>query len=459
MKTRARWVGAVVATSLLAAVAMYRPDQALRVAGGLAAHHVCSMTFVGRQDPDATYRELVAPMIGGFASKLLRVHVDRASQRVEVDSLLSGIISAAYAPGYGCRLDLPDNRTLPAAEPLAFARSTGADPAHLVLAPDPAIAAALDRVFAEHAGQPAKRVKAVVIVKDGHIVAERYAPAFGVDSPLLSYSVAKSFTNALVGILAKQGRVNMRGPLAEASWGKSGDVRGRITLEDLLRMRSGLDAEEAESPFSPVAQMEFLHADMAGFAAARPGKEAPGARFEYTSANTVLLNRLVGRVVGGGPAGLREFARRELFNPLGMGEVTMEVDGAGTFVGSTYLYATARDYARFGALYLDDGIAPDGRRILPEGWVAWSRRSTLGTSYGAGFWTNDGSSHSANRRVEAGFPRDGFYASGVMGQRIYIVPSDRLVIVRFGYSAPPDFGIEDDLMLIKATREAANAPK
>jgi len=95
-------------------------------------------------------------------------------------------------------------------------------------------------------------------------------------------------------------------------------------------------------------------------------------------------------------------------------------------------------------------VAPDGHRILPEGWVAWSRRSTLGTPYGAGFWTNDGPSEFAARRVAAGFPKDGFFASGTMGQRIYIVPSQRLVVVRFGYSAPPDFGIADDVALIAA---------
>ena len=410
------------------------------------------MTFVGRQDPAATYRELVTPMIGGFASQLLRVDVDRRAQRVEVDSYLSGMVSALHTPGYGCRLDLPGNQPLPAA---VRPHLLGHDATPLALAADPKIVAALDRVFVEHAGKPPKRVKAVVIVKDGRIIVERYAHGFDVDTPLLSYSVAKSFTNALLGVLAKQGRVDMRSPLADSTWGKPGDLRNRITLEDLLRMQSGLDAEEAESPLSPVAQMEFLHADMAGFAATRPAKEAPGGRFEYTSANTLLLNRMVGRTVGGGPEGLRNFAHRELFAPLGMRTVTMEVDGAGTFIGSTYVYATARDYARFGALYLDDGIAPDGRQLLPEGWVAWSRTSTLGTSYGAGFWTNDAPSPSAQRRVEAGFPQDGFYASGTMGQRIYIVPSDRLVIVRFGYSDPPDFGLEDDLALIKATREAA----
>ena len=217
-----------------------------------------------------------------------------------------------------------------------------------------------------------------------------------------------------------------------------------------MRMRSGLAAEEAESAFSPVAQMEFLHGDMAGFAAAQPAKEAPGKTFEYTSADTLLLDRKIGELVGGGAAGVRDYARKRLFRSLGMHEVTMEFDGKGTFIGSTYVYASARDFAKFGVLYLNDGVAPTGERLLPRGWVAWSRSSTLGAPYGAGFWTNDGPSQTAKWRVEGGFPKDGFFASGTMGQRIYIVPSQHLVITRFGYSAPPDYGIEDDVALIKA---------
>jgi CubicO group peptidase (beta-lactamase class C family) len=161
----------------------------------------------------------------------------------------------------------------------------------------------------------------------------------------------------------------------------------------------------------------------------------------------LILDRLLGRSIGGGAAGIRDFAERELFSALHMSDVTMEFDGTGVFVGSSYVYASARDYARFGELFANDGIAPDGRRILPEGWVEWSRRSTLGTPYGAGFWTNDGPSAVAARRVRLGFPADGFFASGVLGQRIYIVPSRHVVVARFGYSRPPDFGIESDLRL------------
>ncbi|QWT21516.1 beta-lactamase family protein [Bacillus sp. NP157] len=449
----------IIATAVALAIAVgawatTRPDQAIRVAAGVAAHHVCSMTFVGRQDPDTIYRELVTPMIGATPAKLLKVHVDREAQTVTVNGLVSALATARYTPGYGCRLALPGNRPLAAVTARVAARDDGFAPEAVVTTDKPAVTAALDRVFAEAPGAPPKVVKAVVIVKDGKVVAERYAPGYGIHSALISFSVAKSFTNAFLGMLAMDGKVDVKRPLGAAEWSAPGDPRGAITIEDLMRMQSGLAAEEAESAFSPVAKMEFLHADMAGFAAMQPAKEAPGKTFEYTSADTVLLDRMLGERIGGGAAGLRDFARRRLFDPMHMGEVTMEVDGQGTFVGSTYVFTSARDYARFGLLYLKDGVAPDGTRLLPPGWVDWSRRSALGAPYGAGFWTNDGPSDVARQRVEGGFPKDGFFASGTMGQRIYIVPSAHLVITRFGYSAPPNYGIEDDVRLVKAAIEA-----
>jgi len=451
MGRRTYIVAGVVAALGVVGWFVARPDQALRVAAGVAAHHVCSLTFVSGQDAQTTYRELVVPMIGNVAGHWLTPHVSAERQSVDVSGLFGVLASADFTPGYGCRLRLPGN------QPLAADHAT-----HRVAADDlgpaqpepPAIAAALDRLFREAPDKPVKRVKAVVVVKEGKVVAERYAAGFDARTPLLGFSVAKSFTNALIGILVRQGRLRVDGPLAAAEWNAPDDPRRAITIEDLMRMRSGLALEEAESAFSPVARMEFLHADMAAFAATQPAKEPPGHHFEYTSGDTVLLSRRIGELVGGGPAGLRAFARRELFDPLGMGDVTMEFDGQGTFVGSTYVYATARDYARFGMLFLRDGVTTDHRRLLPEGWVAWSRRSTLGAPYGAGFWTNDGPSLPAKWRVEGGFPKDGFFASGTLGQRIYIVPSARLVVVRFGYSAPPDYGIQDDVALIKAAIQA-----
>lgn len=450
--TRKTLIAAGVVVALgVAGWMTFRPDQALRVAAGVAAHHVCSMTFVGGQDPDRSFGELVVPMIGTTAGHLLTPRVDLEGRAVDVASPFRRLARAEFTPGFGCRLVLPGSLPLRADATTHAAREDGFAPREgTVTSTDPGLNRALDRVFAERAGEPVKRVKAVVVVRDGRVVAERYAAGFTIHSPLIGFSVAKSFTNALLGLLAREGRLRTDRPLDAPEWRAAGDARQAITIEDLMRMRSGLAAEEAESAFSPVARMEFLQADMAGFAAAQPAKEPPGQTFDYTSADTILLDRLIAGKVGGGAAGLRAFARRELFDPLGMGEVTMEVDGQGTFVGSTYVYASARDYARFGMLYLNDGVAPDGRRLLPAGWVSWSRRSTLGAPYGAGFWTNDGPSMPAKYRVEGGFPKDGFFASGVMGQRIYIVPSQRLVVTRFGYSDGPDYGIVDDVALIKA---------
>jgi CubicO group peptidase (beta-lactamase class C family) len=446
--------GGCVVVAVAAAWGVFRPDQALRVAAGVAAHHVCSMTFISGQDPKRTFDELVVPMIGNVAGHLLRVHVSADTRSVDVSSWLRPLARATFTRGYGCRLDLPGNVPLVADLPDSAAdRTFDGDfaPDEPVVARKPAVARALDRVFAERAGEPAKQVKAVVVVKDGVVVAERYASGVDMHTPLISFSVAKSFTNALLGMLVSDGKLRVDQPLAPPEWRQPGDARASITIEDLMRMRSGLAAEEAESAFSPVAKMEFLHGDMAGFAAAQPAKEPPGRTFEYTSADTVLLDRKIGELIGGGASGVRAYARNRLFRRLGMRDVTMEFDGKGTFIGSTYVYASARDFAKFGLLYLNDGVAPTGERLLPHGWVAWSRSSTLGAPYGAGFWTNDGPSRPAKWRVEGGFPKDGFFASGTMGQRIYIVPSQHLVITRFGYSAPPDDGIEDDVALIEAT--------
>lgn len=447
MKVALKAIRALVVVGLFAAAAIFRPDQAIRVGAGMAAHNLCSAVFVANRDPDATWRELVRPLLG-TAAPAFGYRLDRGSHVVRGSFLGLDLAEARYTRGFGCRLAYEDNAAAPSPLPPFGAPVVDSfAPATPVTATDPAIAQAIDRVFAEPADGPPKRVKAVVVVKDGRVIAERYADGFDVNTPLLSYSVAKSFTNALVGLLVRDGKLKVDQPVGAPEW--KDDARRDITVENLMRMQSGLDATEGESAFDPVAQMEYLHADMAGFAASRPAKEPPGKTFEYTSANTLILDRLIGKTVGGGPNQLRDWAESELFAPLGMRDVTMEFDGRGTFMGASYVFASARSYARFGQLYLDDGVR-DGKRILPEGWVAWSKRSTAGRGYGAGFFTNEGDDEFTAWRVKNGFPKDGYFASGFLGQRIYVVPSAKLVIARFGYSTPPSFGLADDLALIKA---------
>jgi CubicO group peptidase (beta-lactamase class C family) len=166
-----------------------------------------------------------------------------------------------------------------------------------------------------------------------------------------------------------------------------------------------------------------------------PLETPPGSAWNYHDGNSIILSKLIRDAVGGDAADVLRFARTELFDPLGMHNVTLEFDGVGNPEGSTQMLASARDWARFGLLYLDDGAVGE-TRILPEGWVNYSASPTPGgwVGYGAGFWTNRGDSLGANFRAEHGMPRDAFFAKGTLGQYVIVIPSERLVIVRLGRS-------------------------
>jgi hypothetical protein len=191
----------------------------------------------------------------------------------------------------------------------------------------------------------------------------------------------------------------------------------------------------------------YLYDDMAGFAVKAPMIAPPGTRWHYSSATTQLLARIIRDAVGG-PEQTLAFAWRELFNPLGMRNVTLEFDATGTLQGSANMLASARDWARFGLLYLNDGVI-GGRRILHEDWVDFSAAATLDTDYGAGFWTNRSEHQYAKGRVSLGIPRDAFFAFGYLGQRIVIAPSQHLVIVRLGDSVDPTGDIRGLGRLVK----------
>src|SRR5437667_371223 len=246
--------------------------------------------------------------------------------------------------------------------------------------------------------------------------------------------MTKSVVNALLGIMTQQGLTSPSLPAPVPAWRAASDPRHEIEMEHLMRMTAGLALDETNSGFDPSSQM-YLHDDMAGFAVNAPMIAQPGRRWAYSSATTQILARIVRDAVGG-PEQTLAFAWRELFNPLGMRHVTLEFDGSGTLQGSTYMLASARDWARFGLLYLNDGIV-GGKRVLHEDWVDFSTAATLDSDYGAGFWTNRSEHPNAKVRVRLGIPGDAFFASGDLGQRIVIMPSQRLVVVRLGDSVDP----------------------
>ncbi len=205
-----------------------------------------------------------------------------------------------------------------------------------------------------------------------------------------------------------------------------------------MRQTSGQPFGSSNSGFDRSSQMQFFYPDTAAYAE-QASFDPRGARWSYTDANYAILSGILRRTVGGSAQDVARFAHRELFGPLGMTTMTMEFDEAGNPMGATYMLASARDWARFGLLYANDGVA-GGRRILPEGWVDWSARPTPSAwlGYGAGWWTNRGSSMGAVARRGWGAPADSFFASGNFDQTILVSPAEHLVIARFGFAQDPD---------------------
>jgi CubicO group peptidase (beta-lactamase class C family) len=290
---------------------------------------------------------------------------------------------------------------------------------------------------------PLGETRAVVIIHHGKLVAEKYAPGYGPDMPLLSWSMAKSVTQALMGIAVKKGLIDIDKPMGNPRWA-AGDRRNAIPWRQWINMVDGQSYREiGQANAGDAGRMLYGEGrlDVAGFGAGLPLVHEPGSFWNYNSAGINLISDALSRAFAPNTSGKEKRAkmaavlRDELFAPIGMTTAQPEFDAAGNFVGSAWVYATARDWAKFGLLYLRDGMW-DGKRILPEGWVDFARSKTPAENsnvYGAGFWiTPDGPGKPYDAITPHG-PKDLFLAEGHEGQVVVIVPSKDLVIVRLGH--------------------------
>jgi hypothetical protein len=276
--------------------------------------------------------------------------------------------------------------------------------------------------------------------------------------------MTKSVTNALLGILVRDGRLDMYEPAPIDEWSRPHDPRRVITPDHMLRMVSGIGCGQSlhtaglKTLFDADTQMEYDMADQSAFAAKANLRATPGSEWRYTNCNFVLLSRIIRDLAGGDANAARKFIARELFAPLGLERATLEYDSAGVPLGTIHLWASARDWARFGLLYLRDGVAENGRRLLPEGWVDYSAKLTPPSAeehgYGAGFWTQRGNSPAARERIAAGLPAGSFMAAGSQGQYTIVLPSEDLVIVRIGWAYTPD---ADRTAIMRLVRETITA--
>ena len=422
---------------------------------GHVSHTICSGVFIAGRD----YDDIYASDIPELERRLTRTQIDGNTVTTQFGFWpIEYISKTVFRPGLGCaRIEgdsiadlkgpafLERNIVATAQQDLAWpdliSAPAGVDTAKLDTA--------MDRAFSDTAVNYEERqnTRAVVIFYKGQLIAERYAGGFGPQVPLNSWSMTKSATSALVGILVGRGQIDLADTSGLQGWDGPNDLRSQVTVEHLLQMTSGLEFNEGyeEDPISDVNFMLMKAKDLPAFAAQYPVTAEPGTRWAYQTASPVLLGRII-RDSFASDEDYHHFPQNALFNKLGMGSAHYQMDGGGTYVGGAFLYATARDWARFGLMYLNDGVV-NGEQILPKGWVEFSTKATEASikarAYAAQFWLNQNSAHRMMPRV----PEDAYAARGHYGQSTFIIPSRQLVVVRMGQSFSADAWDMEDFLV------------
>lgn len=430
---------------------LYLLSLRLPVMTGYAAKNLCSCVFIAGRDAG----EVIANDLNFSLVKFAKSKVDMEEKSVTSTVLGLKKRKAIYRPGLGCTLvtgyseeevrsqafippavkpDRPDTLRWPLGEVIPDTLPAGVNREKV----DAAIAPFFDQPGAE----PVHYTRAVVVVYKNQLIAEKYAPGFDKDTPQLGWSMTKSITNAMIGILVKQGKLTLEQKNLFPEW--EGDDRANITLNDLLHMSSGLKWREFYADLSPATRMLYKKGDMAEYVCSQKLEAKPGEHFEYSSGTSNLLQELIKQTVGDQQS-YWAFPRLELFNKIGMRSAILEPDASGTFVGSSYGFATPRDWARFGLLYLNQGNW-EGAQILPEYWATYSSTPApaSGGIYGAQFWLKD-----PTDLPDA--PDDLYQCSGYQDQKVFILPSRELVIVRMGLNNGPSFNFNAFLNAVLAS--------
>ena len=290
--------------------------------------------------------------------------------------------------------------------------------------------------------------RAVVLMHGGEVVAERYAPGYDKDTRFVSWSMAKTVTAAMIGMLVADGRLRLDESVPIPRWQRPGDPRGEITLRQLLQMRSGLDHTEAGDPpyESSEVRMLFLDGrdDMAEWAETQPMEAEPGAKFEYSSNTTVILADIAARVLSDSDDpdirrnAVDTFLKARVFAPLAMESVVPEYDASGTLIGGSLMHATARDWARFGDFLRNKG-SYRGSQLLPRKWVElMTSPSPRSAHYGLQTWLNRPTGEAEHPLFPDRAPHSVFAMIGHMGQYVIVSPDQKLTLVRLGHSNGPE---------------------
>ncbi|MBT1705228.1 serine hydrolase domain-containing protein [Chryseosolibacter indicus] len=431
----------LISLLLIIAYALFYVWRAFPIISGYGAKNMCSCVMLAQRNAE----DVIKNELGKFPLHLgsFSVNFNDSSTTGTVFGLAKR--KAIYRKGLGCTLiaemdeeDLRNQKINIPAPPRVNQDTVAWPTGNLIMdsinesTKHETLEAVLETAFAEPGPKKLRRTRAVIVVHNGKIIAERYAPGFTTESKLIGWSMTKSITNALVGILVKQGKLDVNEPAPVGEW--KNDDRNRITLNDLMHASSGLKWEENYSGPSGATNMLFKKKAMGTYAADVPLANEPGKVFYYSSGTTNIISRIVRDAIG--DQNYYQFPYTELFYKIGMFNTTLEPDASGTFVGSSYSFGTARDWARFGLLYLNDGVW-NGERILPEGWVKYTTTPARGADrgqYGAQFWLNAGAPGKPELRYYPSVPTDLYWADGFEGQNVFILPSKKLVVVKLSLS-------------------------
>jgi CubicO group peptidase (beta-lactamase class C family) len=435
---------AAIVVMTAVAIAAPRIHRMALLGSGYMAQTLCAGLFIAGRDFDSLMaQDLSGP--GRDALALFTPTVERDAKAVSAATFGIAHQTAIHRDGLGCTLidGVPADVLRaeaaglfpPAPPPDRDAEwpdgarvTTGAWPQGVDGA---AAERAIEAIFSDPDPAHPRGTRALVVVHGGRIVAERYADGFDAETPVIGWSMSKTAINALVGLRVKDGAITLDDTDLMPQWREDGDPRGAITLNQLMRMTSGLAfSENYNNKLSDISQMLFVEGNGAAFAASKPLIHAPGTHWSYSGGTTEIIAAILRETFADERAYWR-FPRERLFAPLGMRTAELAPDASGTFMGASSLYASARDWARLGLLFLQDGVW-GGERLLPAGWVANSVEPTPQSpndEYGAQVWLKLPLSPGLG---EPPMPEDGFYMLGYDGQVVAVVPSRDLVIVRLG---------------------------
>jgi len=424
-----KWLGLGLVIAVIGAFGWlyFFPPELFRVGTAYAAKIVCSNTFIAGRDP----AEVLAKDVQAPGHPLLKyVSFEKGDDSITTRLFgFTAVETALYRPGLGCAI-LPDGN-IDAARAVALATVPKVETSDLEWPLGDEVSKPLSapvQALLNDAALAGPDMRAIVVVKDGRIIGERYGAGFSETTPLMGWSMTKTVTAALAGIRIGEGKLAYDQAGLFPAWT---DDRAKIKVSDLMAMQSGLDLEETYGDVNDVTRMLFLEPDQARFVEGKPLEAQPGEKWEYTTGSAVLLSRVWMNTFTD-PKEALAYPRKALFDRIGMTSAVMEPDEAGTYSGGSLMYATARDWARFGMLLAGNGMWDEEQVLPPEFMSRVSTPTTLsGGVYTGGMAWKMASGERKGEGVAA-IPADTYWANGHDGQSLAIVPSERLVVLRLG---------------------------